>query len=127
MALYDIYAFDEIYDVCEINVIYAVYGQWTIYTQPLSSYTTTHMLDNTRNTMNITQRLLEISPRPTLRLTEILRLIKKHRIIIPVPSKPTLIALCENGTFETVGGQATRFGWLVYEDSFLKWVKSLAG
>jgi len=76
--------------------------------------------------MNITKRLLDIAPRPTLRLTEITRLIKKHRIIVPVPSKPSLISLCENGTFETVGGRPTRFGWLVFEDSFLKWVKSLS-
>ncbi|HQX55591.1 MAG TPA: hypothetical protein PLP07_06660 [Pyrinomonadaceae bacterium] len=76
--------------------------------------------------MTITKRLLDISPRPTLRLTEISRLIKKHRIITPAPSRPTLISLCENGTFETVGQGPTRFGWLVYEDSFLKWVRSLS-
>ena len=76
--------------------------------------------------MNTTKRLFELSPRPALRLTEIVRLLKEHRIIVPVPSKPTLIALCENGTFETVGSGPTRFGWLVFEDSFLKWVESLS-
>jgi hypothetical protein len=76
--------------------------------------------------MDITKRLLDISPRPTLRLTEVERLIRKHRIITPPPSRPTLIALCENGTFETAGGAASRFGWLVYEDSFLKWVEQLS-
>ncbi len=75
--------------------------------------------------MNITQRLLDIAPRPTLRLTEIDRLIRKHRIVTPAPSRPTLIALCENGTFETTAGSPSHLGWLVYEDSFLNWVESL--
>ena len=76
--------------------------------------------------MTITKRLLELSPRPAISLTEVSRLIEQHRIITPVPSRPSLISLCENGTFETVGGRPTRFGWLVYEDSFLEWVKSLS-
>jgi hypothetical protein len=75
--------------------------------------------------MNTTQRLSEISPRTVIRLSEIDRLIRRHRIMVPPPSRPKLIALCTEGTFETVGDAPTSFGWLVYEDSFLKWVESL--
>jgi hypothetical protein len=75
--------------------------------------------------MNITKRLLNNAPRPVLRLGEIDRLIRKHRIIVPPPSRPKLIELCSSGTFETVGNAPTSFGWLVYEDSFMKWVESL--
>ena len=74
--------------------------------------------------MNITQHLLDLSPRPKLRLSEIERLIRKHRIIVPMPSRRYLITLCEDGTFETPVRRA-KDPWLVYEDSFLKWVKSM--
>ena len=63
--------------------------------------------------------------RAKLRLSEIEKLIRKHRIIIPPLSRPTLISMCEDGTFETAGTAPTSLGWLVYEDSFLKWVRSL--
>jgi hypothetical protein len=33
--------------------------------------------------------------------------------------------MCEQGVFENGRRRATKMGWLVYEDSFLKWVKSL--
>ena len=71
------------------------------------------------------KRTLEFVPRPKLRLSEIERLIKEHRIIIPPPSRQTLVRMCEAGTFETVGARPTSAGWLVFEDSFLKWLKSL--
>jgi hypothetical protein len=35
--------------------------------------------------------------------------------------------MCEKGVFETVGDGPTDFGWLVFEDSFWKWVKELEG
>jgi len=76
--------------------------------------------------MNITKRLLDLSPRPKLRLSEVERLIRKHRIIVPTPSRRTLVAMCEAGELETptkTPGET----WLVYEDSFLKWVKRLDG
>ncbi len=76
--------------------------------------------------MNTTQHLLDLSPRPKLRLSEIERLIRKHRIIIPTPSRRTLIAWCEDGTFEATP-KTPGMTWLVYEDSFLKWVESLDG
>ena len=62
---------------------------------------------------------------PATVLAEIERLIRKHRIITPPLSRQTLVTMCEDGTFETAGSAPTKLGWLVYEDSFLKWVKSL--
>lgn len=71
------------------------------------------------------KRIEDGNIRTKLRLGEIERLIRKHRILVPAPSRPTLVGLCEDGTFETAGGKVTKFGWLVYEDSFWGWVRSL--
>lgn len=71
------------------------------------------------------QQTNEFVSRPKLRLSEIERLIKKKRIIVPPPSRPTLITMCEEGVFETAGNGATQFGWLVFEDSFLEWLRKL--
>jgi hypothetical protein len=64
-------------------------------------------------------------PRVKMRLSEIERLIKQHRIIVPPPSRQTLIKLCEDGTLETAGDRPTVMGWLVFEDSFLAWLRKL--
>jgi hypothetical protein len=77
--------------------------------------------------MTITKRLLDLSPRPKLRLSEIERLIRKHRIIVPAPSRRALINLCEDGTFDTAPRRSNGDCWLIYEDSFLHWVESLDG
>ena len=61
--------------------------------------------------------------RSKLRLSEVERLIKKHRVVVPCLSRQTLQNMCEDGTFETAGDKPTRLGWLVYEDSFWKWAK----
>lgn len=74
--------------------------------------------------MTTTQRLLDIRPRPKLRLSEIERLLKRHRILTPVPARRTLIEMCEDGTLETAPHRPGR-SWLVYEDSFLEWIRSL--
>ena len=71
------------------------------------------------------KRTLEFKPRVKMRLSEIERLMKKHRIIVPPLSRQTLIKLCEDGTFETAGGSPTMVGWLVFEDSFLAWLRKL--
>ena len=74
--------------------------------------------------MTTTKRLLDLSPRAKLTLTEIDRLIKQHRILLPPPCRRRLIEMCEDGTFETAPHRAYQ-SWLVYEDSFLAWVKKL--
>jgi hypothetical protein len=77
--------------------------------------------------MNTTQRLLELKPPTMLRLAEIERLIRTSRLIVPPPSRHTLIALCDDGTFETAPRRKARDPYLVTEDSFLKWVEGLSG
>ncbi len=74
--------------------------------------------------MTITQQLLDLSPRPKLRLSEIERLIRVHRIITPPLSRRTLTTLCEDGTLDATQDKRNQI-WLVYEDSFLKWIKDL--
>jgi hypothetical protein len=76
--------------------------------------------------MNTTQRTLDLI-RPKLRLSEVERLIRIKRIIVPPLSRRTLLALCEDGTLETAPGRRANQTYLIYEDSFLKWVREMDG
>ncbi len=67
----------------------------------------------------------ETKIRPKVRLSEIERIMRKERYIVPPPSRTMLLRLIEDGTFETAGSSPTSLGWLVYEDSFREWVRSL--
>lgn len=58
--------------------------------------------------------------RTRLALGEVERLITKYNIVIPCPSRQTLIRMCEDGTFETPSNRRRSF-WTVYEDSFWSW------
>jgi hypothetical protein len=69
--------------------------------------------DDTPETHNVQIRTL-------LKLSEVERLIKKYRIMMPCPSRQTLIRMCEDGTFETPGYRR-RWVWTVYADSFWRW------
>ena len=69
---------------------------------------------------------LQLNIRPVVKLSEIERVIRKHRIMLPPPSRQTLIRMCESGVFETVRESPGRSGWLVYEDSFIRWIESLS-
>lgn len=60
--------------------------------------------------------------RPTLRLYDVQDLMAKTRAVAHKPSRHTLIAMIESGELE---GKLTRFGWLVFEDSLLKWLREL--
>lgn len=73
--------------------------------------------------MNDTKQLLDKKVRTKLRLGEVERVIKENRVIVPVPSRQSLIRLCESGKLETVGGAPTSLGWLVYEDSLWEWIR----
>jgi len=75
--------------------------------------------------MNTTQRLLHLAPRPTLRISEVERLIRAHRIVVPPLSRRMLYEMCEEGIFEFAPRQKTR-GYYIYEDSFLAWVEGLS-
>ena len=78
-----------------------------------------------RKNLNCVKHTLDINIRPVVKLSEIERLIKKHRIIVPAPSRQTLIRMCEAGVFESVSASPGRSGWLVYEDSFIGWIEKL--
>lgn len=73
------------------------------------------------------KHMLDMKIRPKIRLGEVERLIRKHRILVPPLARNTLIKMCEEGIFETVGNVPTRHGWLVFEDSFWKWARALDG
>ena len=77
--------------------------------------------------MNTTQRTLDLIARPKLRLSEVERLIRKQRIIVPPLSRRALVHLCDDGTFEHAPRRTRREPYLIYEDSFLKWVRELDG
>lgn len=77
--------------------------------------------------MNTTQRLLDLSPQTKLRIYEVERLIRIHRIVVPPLTRRRLLHICEDGTFRTAPRTLERGHWLIYEDSFLKWVRRLDG
>ena len=65
--------------------------------------------------------------RPAMRLREIEAALKSTRVIVPVPSRPTLIKLIEEGTldgFKLPQANRRAQSWHVYEDSFHAWVRS---
>lgn len=68
------------------------------------------------------QYKFDFATRTMLRLSEIETIMKEHKIMRTPPSRNTLIEMCEEGVFEA---SKTRFGWMVFEDSFESWVKSL--
>lgn len=45
--------------------------------------------------------------------------------IVPPLSRRVLIDMCETGTLKTAPRKGLRSNYLVYEDSFLDWVRSL--
>lgn len=59
---------------------------------------------------------------PCLRLQRVEEILRRKRILDPAPSRPTLIKLIEDGTLE---GIKTSVGYVVYEYSFVAWVRSL--
>ncbi len=77
--------------------------------------------------MNTTQQTLDLIARPKLRISEVERLIRIKRIIVPPLSRRTLIAMCEDGTLQTAPRRRANQTYLIYEDSFLKWVRDLDG
>lgn len=63
------------------------------------------------------------APRPKLRISEVQKLLGKHRILgNDAPCRETIINWCEDGTLEAVYSPV---GYLVYEDSFVDFVRRL--
>lgn len=60
--------------------------------------------------------------RKKLRLCEVEDILRRSQILRPVPSRSYFLKKLEDGSLE---GHRTEFGWVVYEDSFRAWVKSL--
>ncbi len=60
--------------------------------------------------------------RSRMTLDEAERQIRKYNILVPCPSRQTLIRMCEEGIFET---PKRRDGerWLIFADSFWEWAK----
>lgn len=65
---------------------------------------------------------LTFEVRPALRLSRIEEILKTTRVIDPVPSRPTLIKLIEQGKLL---GRKQGNAYLVDEVSFHRWIQSL--
>lgn len=72
--------------------------------------------------MSAVQLQFDFAPRPKMRLSDIQRFMKDHAVVGSAPSRGSLIALCEDGTLEAI---KTRYGWLVFIESFEAWVRSM--
>jgi hypothetical protein len=62
------------------------------------------------------------SHEPCLRLSHVEEILKATRVILPIPTRQALINLIEDGTLK---GHKTRYGYLVTEQSFKSYVRSL--
>jgi hypothetical protein len=65
---------------------------------------------------------LQFEVRPALRLSAIEKVLKTTRVIVPCPSRPTLIKLIESGKLK---GRKQGNAYLVDELSFHAWVRSV--
>lgn len=59
---------------------------------------------------------------PAMRLSEIETILRVQRVLVPVPSRDSLIKLCEEGTLKGFQ-EGGRGDWWVYESSFIAWVR----
>ncbi len=72
--------------------------------------------------MNRRQAFLFENVDPLMRLSDVEDVLRKSGIFYNVPSRPTLIEYCEDGTFESI---KPRGEYLVYESSLVAFIKSL--
>jgi hypothetical protein len=74
--------------------------------------------------MNVTRRqpFMFEDVDPLLRLSEVEAVLRKSGVFYTVPSRPTLIEYCQDGTFES---RELRGQYFVYESSLLSFIKSL--
>ena len=59
---------------------------------------------------------------PLLLMSEVEEILRKSRVFRTIPTRPTLIEYCEDGTFES---KIFRGRYLVYESSILKFIEDL--
>lgn len=66
--------------------------------------------------------------RPALRLGYVEHIIAAKGILKPTPSRMTLIRMIQSGVLQgkQLPHKQLNAEWIVYEDSFIAWVKSLA-
>jgi hypothetical protein len=75
--------------------------------------------------VTIAQRDFGFAPRNILRLCEVEKLLKRHGVIRPVPSRPKLVALIDEGIID--GYKNEDFNcYVVFEDSFMAWLRKTA-
>lgn len=58
--------------------------------------------------------------RPTLRLRYVEKILRESQVIHPIPARSTLIEMIEEGILE---GKKVHVGWVVYKDSFDRYVR----
>jgi hypothetical protein len=71
--------------------------------------------------MNRQQPFLFEDADPLLRLSEVEEVLRKSRVFRTVPSRPTLIEYCEDGTFESITHRGQH---MVYESSLVRFILS---
>jgi hypothetical protein len=59
---------------------------------------------------------------PLLQLSDVENVLRNSRVFYTVPSRPTLIQYCEDGTFESL---KLRGQYFVYESSLVHFIQSL--
>jgi hypothetical protein len=64
--------------------------------------------------------------RRTLRLSRVEQILQRSGAVDPIPSRPTLIAMIEDGTLDGKFVPSLNC-YVVYVDSFHEWVESYAG
>lgn len=66
--------------------------------------------------------LIRMEVDPLLRLSFVEELIRKKRILVPVPNRKTLVAWIEEGKW--IGQKGEDGWWYVRQSSFVAWVKA---
>lgn len=61
--------------------------------------------------------------RKSLRLCRVMELLQQSEFMDPIPTRRNITDLLEEGTIE---GKLTDYGWIVYEDSLLSWLKQFS-
>lgn len=72
--------------------------------------------------MTIAQYNFDFAPRPIVKLCYVEQLLRKTGLIRPVPSRPKLVALIEDGTIEGYLNEDLNC-YVVFEDSFNAWLR----
>lgn len=75
--------------------------------------------------VTIAQRDFGFAPRSVMKICTVRDLLRQHGTIKPVPSRPKLIELIEDGRIEGYYNEDLHC-YVVFEDSFLAWLRRTA-